>query len=377
MHIDSSKIPQDIQLFLTELNKTGDFWLVGGCVRDLILGRTPKDWDIVTTTPEVCEGRFIPIGKTFPVWQTQVGAYIVEIACARTEKKIGTGHSAFEVQITRSLEEDLLRRDLTINAMAWRPGEDVSDFYGAEQDINSKILRHVSPAFAEDPLRVFRVARFYSQLGEGWSIDKSTIELMSQLAAETSTLPADRVREEFHKVLNSRNPGNFFQALFDARALNPWFPESAWTDPLTFLLFSHKDTLGDLLLYSLGVVLKDQTTSFCARMGYGKSVLQSMELVRDNYNKCSSASQLSAEDLLTLWKRVRRGSLGVAKFILVSQEIWRASSIQENPVYPGLFLYFVDDVLRNLRFKDGVTAEEVYSAQIYALSNVKNTAVSV
>lgn len=370
MRIDSSKIPQDIQLFLTELNKTGDFWLVGGCVRDLILGRTPKDWDIVTTTPEVCEGQFNPIGKTFPVWQTQVGAYIVEIACARTEKKIGTGHSAFEVQITRSLEEDLLRRDLTINAMAWRPGEEVSDFYGAERDINSKILRHVSPAFAEDPLRVFRVARFYSQLGEGWSIDKSTIELMSQLAVETSSLPADRVREEFHKVLNSQNPGNFFQALFDAQALNPWFPESTWTDPLTFLLFSRKATLGDLLLYSLGLVLKDQTTSFCARMGYGRSVLHSMELVRDCYDSCSSAPNLSAEDLLILWKRVRRGSLGVAKFILISQEIWRASSIQENQVYPGLFLYFVDDVLRNLRFKDGVTVEEVHSAQIYALSNV-------
>ncbi len=203
-------------------------FLVGGAVRDGLLGRLVKDrdWVVVGQTPEaMLAAGYTQVGKDFPVFlhpETHE-----EYALARTERKTGAGHQGFECHagVDVTLEEDLLRRDLTVNALAQKPDGSLVDPYGGEQDLRDGLLRHVSEAFSEDPLRVLRVARFAAQLG--FSIAPETQTLLRRMAAADALaeLPAERVWQEFHKALDCPGAATFVRSLVQVAALGPWFDE--------------------------------------------------------------------------------------------------------------------------------------------------------
>lgn len=204
---------------------------VGGAVRDQLLGRTIKDidWVVVGATPELMRSKgFRPVGDDFPVFlHPETGE---EYALARTERKSGHGYGGFTFHTSPNvtLEEDLLRRDLTVNAMAQAADGTLYDPYGGQQDLADRVLRHVSPAFAEDPLRVLRVARFAARYAYlGFRVADETMQLMRQLAesGELQHLTAERIWQEFSRALMEDNPEVFIQVLRDCGALKALLPE--------------------------------------------------------------------------------------------------------------------------------------------------------
>ncbi len=206
-------------------------YLVGGAVRDQLLNITPKDYDYVVTgaTPEdMMKLGFVQVGKSFPVFlhpQTKC-----EYALARIERKNGHGYGGFTFDFAPSvtLEEDLYRRDLTINAMAQDEKGNIIDPYHGRDDLQRHILRHVGPAFCEDPLRVLRVARFAACLWQmNFTVAPETLELMTQIAqsGELEYLTAERIFQEFEKVLKQGSVEIFIRILRQCRALQVLFPE--------------------------------------------------------------------------------------------------------------------------------------------------------
>jgi tRNA nucleotidyltransferase (CCA-adding enzyme) len=204
---------------------------VGGAVRDRLLGRTvtETDWVVVGATAEDMLARgFRPVGADFPVFlHPQTGD---EYALARTERKSGRGYGGFVFHASPdvTLEQDLQRRDLTINAMAEDDRGRVIDPYGGQRDLEARLLRHVSPAFAEDPLRVLRVARFAARYAPlGFRIAPPTLELMKQLATsgEMQALTPERSWKEIARALMEPRPDVFIQVLRDCGALRAIMPE--------------------------------------------------------------------------------------------------------------------------------------------------------
>lgn len=206
-------------------------YLVGGAVRDELLGIEVKDrdWVVVGATPEdLINQGYQQVGADFPVFlhpETKE-----EYALARTERKSGTGYKGFEVSFDPSvtLEDDLLRRDLTINAIAKGADGTLIDPYNGQQDLADRTLRHVSPAFREDPLRVLRVARFQARFAHlGFTVHEETQLLMSEMASsgELESLVPERVWSEMSRALTSQNPEDFFFCLKKTNALKTVFPE--------------------------------------------------------------------------------------------------------------------------------------------------------
>lgn len=205
-----------------------DVYEVGGCVRDRLLGRenADRDWVVVGASAEEMEQLgYRRVGKDFPVYlhpETHE-----EYALARTERKTGRGYYGFSVDASAgiTLEEDLSRRDLTINAMARAADGTLVDPYNGRQDLEAGILRHVSPAFVEDPLRVLRVARFAARLD--FSVAPETNELMREIArsGELQSLAPERVWSELERALNEPYPARFLLTLRDCDALVALFPE--------------------------------------------------------------------------------------------------------------------------------------------------------
>ncbi|MDT8398053.1 MAG: multifunctional CCA addition/repair protein [Pseudomonadales bacterium] len=206
-------------------------YLVGGAVRDKLLDIPVKDRDWVVvgaTVPEMLALGYQQVGKDFPVFLHPQSKE--EYALARTERKTGSGYTGFSVHAAPdvSLEEDLLRRDLTINAMAEDSAGNLIDPYQGRRDIHERILRHVSPAFGEDPLRVLRVARFAARFAHlGFSVAPETLELMRGLVAtgEMGHLVSERVWQEMQRALAEKSPAVFFQTLRDCGALADILPE--------------------------------------------------------------------------------------------------------------------------------------------------------
>lgn len=206
-------------------------YLVGGAVRDGLLNRPVKDKDyvVVGATPEIMkQNGYMQVGKDFPVFLHPHTKE--EYALARTERKQGKGYHGFDLYFGKevTLEDDLLRRDLTINAIAQDTQGKLIDPFGGIQDIKDKILRHVSPAFAEDPLRVLRVARFAARYADlGFIIATETLELMTQLTSsgELATLTAERVWQETERALAEQSAWVYFETLRHCGALAVLFPE--------------------------------------------------------------------------------------------------------------------------------------------------------
>jgi tRNA nucleotidyltransferase (CCA-adding enzyme) len=216
-------------------------YLVGGAVRDALMGepRSDRDWVLVGATPQqLSESGFTPIGNDFPVFlhpQTHE-----EYALARTERKTGPGYRGFvfHADADVTLEQDLLRRDLTVNAMALdlngADPQDPStllrapliDPYGGQQDLKNRVLRHVSPAFAEDPVRLLRVARFAARWPD-FVIAPETLDLMRQMvhSGEVDALVPERVWAEWARGLMATRPSRFFEVLRQCGALQKILPE--------------------------------------------------------------------------------------------------------------------------------------------------------
>jgi len=212
-----------------------EVYLVGGAVRDELLGVPvgDRDWVVVGSTPEaMVEQGFRQVGRDFPVFLHPDTAE--EYALARTERKTGPGHQGFVCHAGPevTLEQDLERRDLTINAIARDPQGALRDPFDGQSDLRARRLRHVSPAFTEDPLRLFRVARFAAQLS-GFEVAGETLELMRTMAArgDLDELSAERVFQELDKALNAAAPQRFFEVLASAAAFEPWFVELAQPAP--------------------------------------------------------------------------------------------------------------------------------------------------
>ncbi|MBF0162512.1 MAG: multifunctional CCA addition/repair protein [Magnetococcales bacterium] len=206
---------------------------VGGWVRDHLLGlpAPDRDWVVVGETPQTLQARgFMQVGADFPVFlHPESGeAY----ALARQERKTGPGYRGFATQVSAdvTLEEDLARRDLTINAMAMDSTGAIIDPFGGQEDLKNRLLRHVSPAFVEDPLRVLRVARFLARFWHlGFRVAPETLVLLSNLVAagELQTVAMERIWQESVKALTTANPLAFFDLLQQCGALAVLFPELA------------------------------------------------------------------------------------------------------------------------------------------------------
>ena len=203
-------------------------FLVGGCVRDEILGieTHEKDWVVIgETEQEMLNKGFISVGKSFPVFLHPNSKE--EYALARKEFKTAPGHRGFKFDVNSeiTIEEDLQRRDLTINAIAKSDTGELIDPYGGLKDLENRVLRHISPAFKEDPLRVYRVARFYTYLNKlDFEIHKETIEFMKEIckSGELNNLSFERIWIETQKCLGMKNSHLFFEVLQEVGALYPF-----------------------------------------------------------------------------------------------------------------------------------------------------------
>ena len=208
-------------------------YLVGGAVRDRLLDLPvlERDWVVVgATAAELIALGYQQVGKDFPVFLHPLSKE--EYTLARTERKVSQGHTGFTVHAAPevTLEEDLIRRDLTINAIAEDADGNLIDPYGGLKDIQQRRLQHISAAFAEDPLRVLRVARFTTKLNPlGFSISPSTSALMCSIAesGELGLLSRERVWQETRKALSCPQAQIYFQVLLEHKALNQLAPELA------------------------------------------------------------------------------------------------------------------------------------------------------
>src|SRR5688572_24768063 len=204
---------------------------VGGAVRDALLGLPveERDWVVVGATPDDLTAQgFKRVGKDFPVFlHPKTGE---EYALARTERKTGRGYTgfAFDTAATVTLEQDLERRDLTINAIARSSDGEIIDPWSGRADLAARVLRHVSPAFREDPLRVLRVARFAARFAPlGFTVAPPTLALMKEIVAagEMEALTVERVWQETVKGLRTERPDVYFEVLRSCGALARLFPE--------------------------------------------------------------------------------------------------------------------------------------------------------
>jgi tRNA nucleotidyltransferase (CCA-adding enzyme) len=206
-------------------------YLVGGAVRDGLLGQTVKerDWVVVGgTREELLRLKYREVGRDFPVFLHPDTHE--EYALARLERKVGPGYRGFAVEFGPgvTLEEDLARRDLTINAIAQSPDGTLIDPHGGQRDLEARLLRHVSPAFVEDPVRVLRVARFAARFAPlGFQVAPETLELMRTMVErrEVDSLVPERVWQETEKALREPKASEFFSVLRACGALQPVYPE--------------------------------------------------------------------------------------------------------------------------------------------------------
>ncbi|MBR1757628.1 MAG: CCA tRNA nucleotidyltransferase [Lachnospiraceae bacterium] len=306
-------IPQNASFIIDTLNNAGyEAYVVGGCVRDAILGRVPQDWDITTSAlPEQVKALFrrtIDTGIQHGTVTVMLGKEGYEVTTYRIDGEYHDGRHPDQVTFTRSLSEDLLRRDFTINAMAYHPQEGLVDLFGGQPDLKAKIIRAVGvpkDRFSEDALRMLRAVRFAGQLG--FAIENETKEAIKALAPTLTKISEERIREEFTKLLLSPQPelldvaietgmtdivlpevnglGIHLQEAYDAiRVLKA-----------SFLGNEHEKTA---LCYALLLAEAGGAEAVCKRLKFDNETIQMVRMLYENRNVTYTDSLPDARRLL-------------------------------------------------------------------------------
>jgi len=334
-------------------------FLVGGAVRDKLLGIpvVDRDWVVVGATREQMLAKgFLAVGSDFPVFLHPKTKE--EYALARLERKVAAGYTGFEVSFDPSvtLEEDLLRRDLTINAIAESSDGQIIDPYHGCEDIKNKILRHVSPAFIEDPLRVLRIARFAAKLHPfGFKIAPETATLIEQISAsgELQALKKERIWKEIEKSLALAKSNIFFQILRECQALVVLMPE---LDNLWNLseLIDDKSHLGTLTMAALEVVASldtsikiryavlchalscDALVSFSKRIGASNNFTKFALQVNRYLEYSHDINNLSGSNVLKLLQDLNAFQQpdNLTDFLLATEAIFRSKEDYKQQGYP-------------------------------------------
>ncbi len=293
---------------------------VGGAVRDILLGIEPKDRDWVVVGAEqeelITKG-YKKVGRAFPVFlhpQTKE-----EYALARSERKKGSGHQGFELDFHAkiTLQEDLARRDFTVNAIALDKNGRFIDPFGGIDDLKKKVLRHVTDAFAEDPLRVLRAARFAAKLE--FRIATDTMKLLCKIveSGELCTLSEERVQRELVLSLQTKAPNNFFKTLNDCDALSKLLPECnlpQLIDPdcevySYFKKLNNPSEIDYLILMAIYVSKEDKnesTSSFpklVNRLKFSKVIQEQVSIASENWKDIVNVSKASTDSVLSLLKK--------------------------------------------------------------------------
>ncbi|MDF1827029.1 MAG: multifunctional CCA tRNA nucleotidyl transferase/2'3'-cyclic phosphodiesterase/2'nucleotidase/phosphatase [Legionellaceae bacterium] len=287
-------------------------YLVGGAVRDQLLGEPfhERDWVVVGGTPdELLKQGYQQVGRDFPVFLHPKSKE--EYALARTERKAGDGYYGFVCDFNSSvtLEEDLSRRDLTINAMAMDDDGQVIDPYGGQRDLAAKQLKHVSPAFSEDPVRVLRVARFAARYFHlGFVVADKTCALIQKMAerGDLAHLVPERVWQEWHKSLYGQHPEIFIKVLHACDALIAVLPELHDGMDLKALVAASKISHDPVIRFAALVhgLREEKVEALCQRLRIPNEY-QQLALLSTNYaDQILALSHLSAEDSVTALERI-------------------------------------------------------------------------
>lgn len=354
-------------------------YLIGGAVRDMLLSRPIKDKDFMVvgaTTADLLAQGFAQVGADFPVFlHPHTHA---EYALARTERKNGKGYQGFAVQTDGvSLQDDLARRDLTINALAIEVGGlfddtprtgQVVDFYGGQNDLKNKLLRHVSPAFSEDPLRVLRVARFYARFYElGFTVAPDTACLMQAIAerGELSHLSRERIWTECVKAFDEPCAFAFFELLFDLDILKQILPElnTIWQDNTTRqITFDKLKTAHDKPLHIKFAILtygfldnKNELSTLCERLLTPKVITQFAQLFITHFNELTDYQNIPADKLLNLIESTKAQKDSKLLFYLIDTvEIINDKTINREFFNHAISLYqsvTINDIDKSLKGK--------------------------
>ena len=376
---------------------------VGGAVRDRILGIRSRDadWVVVGATPDLMlQLGFKKVGKEFPVYLHPESKE--EYALARRERKVGRGYKGFEVDVGGdvTLEDDLMRRDLTINAMAETPDGVIIDPYGGRADIEKRALRHVSSHFSEDPLRILRVARFAAQLHSfGFAIDAGTFSLMKEMVAggELADLTAERVWREVQTALTQAEPSIFFSTLHECGSLveiipefEPFFSAAESEHPAVSALdraarlTDRFDIRFAVLAYYAGSAETDCADSLikklCARLrtpAYCR--LLSLRLIR-HLDDMAGFFELSADSVVRLISRLDglRNRSQLQDFVVASEAIARAGNLNDDqPCDAGSRLIGCRDAMTQVdgkslaaRFRGEKLRQRIVSARVSKVAAV-------
>lgn len=277
-----------------------DVYIVGGAVRDELLGRQAgdRDWVVVGSAPEVLVGRgFIPVGADFPVFLHPVTKE--EFALARTERKTGRGYKGFTFYTGQdvTLEDDLKRRDLTINAMALQSDGEIVDPLGGSEDLANRVLRHVGPAFEEDPVRILRLARFAARLAD-FSVAPETMTLCRRMVAagEADALVAERVWQEISRGLVSEKPSRLFEVLAQCNALPVVMAGFEWNTAVGARLDAlAQSTLSSLpAMYAVALLSSENREALSAHLRASNECAQWAKLLPVVFEQCGRDPEWTA-----------------------------------------------------------------------------------
>jgi tRNA nucleotidyltransferase (CCA-adding enzyme) len=316
-------------------------YLVGGSVRDSLLHLpvVDHDWVVVGATPEeLLALGYQQVGKDFPVFLHPKTKE--EYALARTERKSSKGYTGFICDFSKeiTLEQDLMRRDLTINAIAMDENGNIIDPYHGVDDIKHKILRHVSPAFREDPLRILRVARFAARFHQlGFTVAPQTLDLMKQMvsAGEVSCLTPERVWKETEKALSTSNPQIYFQVLEQCGALTLLFPLLCLSADILDAL-KKSTLLTDDLTIRFAVLCgllpsKSVVESLCAKIKAPNNYTKIAIMTRQYRGEVERAQALTAEQIVSLLNNIDvwRNPSHLNQLIIASQAFAKTASFTQ------------------------------------------------
>lgn len=366
-------------------------YLVGGAVRDKHLGLPvrEKDWVVVGSSPEeMASHGFRPVGKDFPVFLHPKTKE--EYALARTERKVSPGYKgfAFNTSDKVSLEEDLQRRDLTINAMAEDEQGKLFDPYGGLKDLHDRLLRHVSDAFTEDPVRILRLARFaarYTNLG--FQVAEETQQLMQKMvkSGEINALVPERVWKEWEKALQEIAPQRFFEILHACSALSVLVPEMHHYEKHHLILMSacRLSEIAEVRFAAWAFPLgKSGLETFCKRLNLPKNYhALALLLIKHHayFHKCLELPPPVILDLLKKLDAFRRPERFI-NFLNAAEAISRTTAGKENWPYPQreyLYSAYMNAAsvtakkLTKIRLTGKALAEELNAHRRAAISKVK------